>query len=162
MTSEPAPAGHPQHRTLAYALLRVALGLNILIHGAVRLPNLEGFENYLHAFFQAADWVPEWVLSIGAFVIPFAEVLIGLTLVLGWFTAPGLLAGSILMIVLTAGSCIAQQWNAVGLQVIYSLVYFVLLWHLDANTKSLDHKSRSPDGPRKPRPKRRRKMRGSA
>jgi len=161
MTSDPAPAGHPQHRTLAYALLRVALGLSLLIHGAVHLAHFDAFESYLQTFFRSADWVPEWVLSIGAFVVPSAHVLIGLMLVLGWLTAPALLAGSILMILITAATSIATHWELVGPQVLYSVVYFVLLWHLDANTKSIDHKSRRPGGPHKPRPKRRRKMRGS-
>lgn len=134
------PTASQTHQTTAYALLRVALGMNILIHGAIRLPNIDGFGKYLQSFFAKAPWVPDAVLSFGSYAIPIAEVVIGLMVLLGLMTRRALIAGSLLMIALTAGSAVAQQWDAAGVQLIYSMVYFVLLWLVEANGYSLDRK----------------------
>ena len=42
------------------------------------------------------------------------------------------------MVVLIFGSTLIEKYDAVGIQLVYSLIFFRLLQHLDQNTLSID------------------------
>jgi thiosulfate dehydrogenase [quinone] large subunit len=126
-------------RRLAYAFLRIVLGVNILFHGASRfLGQHDAFLNYLEQKMAHAPLVPTALLPLFAAVLPWVEAGIGLLLTLGLLTRTAILAGSVVMIVLMAGVCLAQDWNTAGLQLIYCLIYFILLSYRERNFYSLD------------------------
>ena len=67
---------------LASLLLRVSLGINMLLHGAVRLPNLLANVQKMAAGF--ADTILPPLLTQGfLYGLTFAEILIGLAILLG-------------------------------------------------------------------------------
>ena len=57
---------------------------------------------------------------------------------LGAVTRVALVAGALLMAVLTLGSALHQDWDVAGLQLIYALVYFVLIGFRRYNGFSVD------------------------
>jgi thiosulfate dehydrogenase (quinone) large subunit len=124
---------------LAYGLLRIVFGLNICFHGVSRLlGGHEAFLAYLTKSMAHAVLIPKITVPVFAAVLPWVEALIGALLLLGLFTRGALIAGFLVMIVLMAGVTLAQDWATAGLQLIYCLIYFVLLSYLDRSYFSLD------------------------
>ena len=128
---------------LAYFLLRVALGLNILMHGVARiLTGTDVFAAGLSRTFQGTPLPHSAVVAFGL-SLPWVEALLGLLLLAGFLTRWALIAGSLLMLVLMFGSSLHQDWNIVGIQLTYAVVYAILLalhgvdrYSLDALVKS--------------------------
>jgi thiosulfate dehydrogenase (quinone) large subunit len=73
------------------------------------------------------------------YTVPPVELLIGSFLLLGLFTRSGLILGGLWMVVLIFGSSLVEQFNVVGIQLIYSLIFSALLYYQDANHISIDH-----------------------
>ena len=72
-------------RRLAYLLLRLTLGLNILLHGAVRVPALGAFvEGMVRQFTDTP--LPAVAVRLFGLVLPFLEAAIGLLLTIGLWT----------------------------------------------------------------------------
>ena len=97
---------------LAHGLARVALGLNIAVHGYSRLPNLAGFANGMVKQF-AATFLPAPLVYITGLGIPIGEALIGTFLFFGLLCRPTLVIGTLLMLLLIFGSSLTQQWEIV-------------------------------------------------
>ncbi|HSC88123.1 MAG TPA: MauE/DoxX family redox-associated membrane protein [Polyangiaceae bacterium] len=114
------------HIQLAHLLLRAILGLNLTAHALARLPRVSAFANQLTGDFHAVP-LPAWAVSAFAHVVPFAELAIGLAVLLGVKLPWALVAGGALLGVLTFGACLAEMWEVAGLQLVYALVYAVLL-----------------------------------
>lgn len=124
---------------IAYALLRFVFGLNICFHGVSRLlSNHEAFLAYLTKSLAPAVLIPKASIPVLAAVLPWVEALVGFLLLLGLFTRIALIAGFLVMILLMAGITLAQDWQTAGLQLIYCVVYFLLLAWRDRNYFSLD------------------------
>lgn len=66
------------------------------------------------------------------------ELLLGLLLVAGLWTRNTLLAASAVMMMLIFGSCMIQNWEIVGVQMIYIIIYAVLLAFRDYNALAVD------------------------
>ncbi len=128
-----------------YALLRVALGLNICLHGVVRwAAGLRDFAESLLPMFQKTP-LPAWsVYSFGC-VLPIVEALVGFCVLFGFQTKRALSSGFVLMLVLTFVSTLRQDWPTVGIQLMYSLVYSLLLARTPVNYYSIDSRLRSCD-----------------
>ena len=123
---------------LSYSLLRIALGVNFAGHGFVRIHNGIGNFAASTAEHMAKSPLPHgFVLGFG-YVIPLAEALLGVALILGFGTRIALIAGATFMMALTAGVTSNQQWDVAGQQLLYSLVFFVLLFLRENNALSLD------------------------
>jgi thiosulfate dehydrogenase (quinone) large subunit len=63
----------------------------------------------------------------------------GSAMILGLWTSVALIAGSLLMLTLQIGICLAQNWDVAGVQLIYVLLYFILLTYCERNRWSVDH-----------------------
>ena len=111
---------------LAHGLARLALGLNIAMHGYGRLPNLAGFANGMVKQF-AATFLPGPLVYITGCGIAIGEAIIGTLLFLGLFCRPVLVIGTLLMLLLIFGSALIQQWEIVSIQMTYIAFYVVLL-----------------------------------
>jgi thiosulfate dehydrogenase [quinone] large subunit len=123
---------------LAYALLRIVVGLNLLMHGVSRMLAGPGaFASHMVAQFAHAP-LPVWSVWSFGMVLPAIEALLGLLLLLGLRTRAALVAASLLIMVLTFGSSLLQEWPIVGSQLIYALVYSLLLFLLRYNGWSVD------------------------
>lgn len=126
------------NQCLAYLLFRITVGVNFLAHGMVRLPKIEGFRSWMIAEFQQSI-VPSFVVSSFASVLPFIELTIGLFLVLGILTRYTLLASFVLMASLIFGSCLIEQWEFVGFQMIYAICLYLLLLNLPHNAYQISN-----------------------
>lgn len=110
----------------AYFLLRISMGVNMLGHGLARIPKLHTFAEGMTKNFEKS-WLPEPLIMIFGTVLPFAEFLIGLLLVIGFKTKWALIAGAALIVVLLFGSSTIENWEAMGIQMIYALFFYVLM-----------------------------------
>jgi thiosulfate dehydrogenase (quinone) large subunit len=126
-------------KSLAYALLRIAFGVNFAGHGLIRIYNGVGPFAASTAEHLAKSPLPHSITFAFSYAIPFFEAILGLTLILGVFTRIALVCGAIFMMALTIGVTSNQQWDIAGQQLIYSAVFFLLLFFLDENTLSLDN-----------------------
>lgn len=126
------------HKQLAYALLRLSLGVNFFGHGLFRV--LSGVSAFAHttADHLAKSPFPH-SLNLGiALVIPFVELALGVALTLGLFTRAALTGGALFMVLLTIGVTSNQQWEVAGQQLLYSLCFFVLLLLAEHNAYAVD------------------------
>jgi thiosulfate dehydrogenase [quinone] large subunit len=127
------------NRSLAYALLRIAFGLNFAGHGLIRIYNGVGIFATTTADHLGKSPLPHSLTYAFSYSIPFLEAILGLTLILGVFTRAALICGAVFMMALTIGVTSNQQWDIAGQQLLYSVVFFLLLFFLDENTLSLDN-----------------------
>lgn len=125
------------HKVWAYTLLRISMGINIFIHGAVRIPKLDEFSSWMQGLYQNTI-LPGFSVQIFAHGIPLIEAMVGLLLILGLFTNKTLLGGAGLMVMLIAGSCLIEKWDWAGIQMIYALFYFGLSYLIELNKISID------------------------
>lgn len=126
------------HKAVSYALMRLALGMNIFGHGFFRI--LSGVGNFANGMAQGMDKGPlPHVLSLGfGYCIPWIELTVGALIILGLFTRFALAAGALLMVALTFGTTSVQNWNGAGTQLMYSFIFFAMLWLVEANRISVD------------------------
>jgi len=124
---------------IAYTILRVSFGANIMLHGVSRIVmGHAAFLAYLTHYFEKASYVPVGMLSIFATVQPWVELILGLLLMIGLATRFSLIAGGLVILSLVIGTNLAQDWLVSGLQLIYAFLYYYLLAHLDQNRYSID------------------------
>ena len=124
---------------IAYTILRLSFGANILLHGLSRLLNgRAAFLAYLTHYFEHSHLIPASSLPAFGAVLPWVETTLGLLLMLGLFSRFTLIAGALVMTVLVIGTNLAQDWLVSGLQLIYCFLYYYLLIHQDQNSMSLD------------------------
>lgn len=125
-------------KQLAYLVLRLALGVNMFIHGAGRLGgNYEKFVAATVGQFTNSP-IPALGVSIFAHTIPFLETAIGALLILGFATRFVSVIGGLVMVNLIFGMGILQKWDIVGAQMMYVLFYFLLLFLIEWNRYSVD------------------------
>lgn len=126
------------NKAIAYALMRLALGINFFGHGFFRiLSGVTAFAAHTAENMNKGPLPHTLTLSFG-FCIPFVEVTLGVLLILGLGTRFALIVGGLFMAALTFGTTSVQNWAGAGDQLVYSAVFFFLLWLLEANTISLD------------------------
>jgi len=132
--------GPSSDAVIAYAILRLSFGANIMLHGLSRLlAGPSGFLNYLNHYFEHAPLIPKGFLPVFGAVLPPVETVLGLLLLLGLFTRFALIAGGLVMAALVFGTNLAQDWSVAGLQLIYCFLYYYLLAHRsEKNLWSLD------------------------
>jgi thiosulfate dehydrogenase [quinone] large subunit len=98
---------HWRGAALAFLLLRLTLGLNICMHGVSRIaagPSI--FANSLVPMFRNTP-LPAWSVHGFGLVLPWAEAIPGFLLLLGFCTRFALIAGSLLIVILTFGTAFA-------------------------------------------------------
>lgn len=124
---------------IAYAILRLSFGANIMLHGVSRLLNgRPAFLAYLNHYFEHAHLIPASSLPAFGAVLPWVETIVGLLLMIGLFSRVVMIFGALVMLCLVVGTNLAQDWLVSGLQLIYCFLYYYLLVHLDENTISVD------------------------
>ena len=135
----PATDSTTLDRQLAYAVFRLTLGINILVHGAGRIfgPGAEAFATTTAAEFSKTA-LPSGLVHAFLFVLPFAELVLGALTTLGLFTRWALVLGGLMIATLVFGTAMRSDWNTVGVQMIYAITYYFLLVHRASNRFSLD------------------------
>jgi thiosulfate dehydrogenase (quinone) large subunit len=128
-----------RNEQMGYALLRAVVGVNLMMHGVSRMIAGPGvFAAKLVIQFEHAP-LPTWSVWVFGLMLPAIEGLLGLLILVGLRTRAALVAASILIMLLTFGSTLLQDWASAGTQLTYALAYFVLIflhqydgWSIDA------------------------------
>ena len=124
-------------RRLAYAMLRFTLGLSILMHGLVRLPHLSAFADATAKLF-VNTLLPAFTVRLFALGLAFVEAAVGLLVLLGLWTRWALFFGALTMAALVFGTALRSEWNTLAIQLLYALIYAVLIATREYNQYSLD------------------------
>jgi thiosulfate dehydrogenase [quinone] large subunit len=125
-------------RQLAYGLLRLVLGTNIMIHGVSRLyTGVKDFAQALVPLFAKTPLPPGAVYAYAS-ALPVVEASIGLCVLLGFGSRYAFIFGLLLIASLTFGAALRQDWDSAGLQLIYALLYAILLASRVYNVFSID------------------------
>jgi thiosulfate dehydrogenase [quinone] large subunit len=124
-------------RQMEFALLRVLLGFNMLGRSLVRIPEINNFATGMAESF--ADTVlPGSFVFIYAFVIVIAELVIGVLLILGWKTRWALVAMGLLLLTLTFGQVLQQNFGSLANILIYGFAVSFLLFNTRYDHFGLD------------------------
>jgi thiosulfate dehydrogenase [quinone] large subunit len=125
-------------RELAYLFLRLTLGINILMHGLARiLSGLAPFADGMAKQFAGTS-IPPALVHAFAIALPWTELFIGLLILVGLWTRTALALGALEIVALTLGISFTQNWSVAGLQLIYAIVYAILLAFGEFNRWSVD------------------------
>jgi thiosulfate dehydrogenase (quinone) large subunit len=124
-------------RRLAYTILRFTLGVNLLIHGAVRLPALGAFADGLVKLF-AETLLPAFLVRPFAIGLTIEETATGLLLIAGLWTRWALVIGGLSIAALVFGTALRSDWNTVGIQMLYAAIFAALLATREYDAYSAD------------------------
>lgn len=125
-------------KALAYSLLRITLGVNFAGHGFFRILSGVGSFAATTAEHMTRSPLPHGLVVAFGYAIPSLEAALGLALIFGLLTRVALIGGALFLMALTVGVTSNQQWDVAGQQLLYSLIFFVLLYLADLNVYSLD------------------------
>ena len=131
-------AAKMSNKVLAYTMFRLFMGLNMFMHGAVRLgPNYQNFIAWTQGVF-AESWLPNWLVTLEAGLIPGVELAVGVLLFLGYKTRFAIVLGVGLLATLVFGMNVVQDWELVNRHIIYVIAFYILMHNLEFNQYSLD------------------------
>lgn len=113
---------HCSNGTLAFILLRLFLAARF-IHafigkiqnddGSFSLDNLDGFQSYIHNAFE--NLLPSILLHPYTALLPWAELILGVLLLLGLWTRPALFLTGLAYLSLAFGQMLLQEYANVGM-----------------------------------------------
>lgn len=121
----------------AYLLSRLAIGLSFFGHGLVRLPKLDVFSHWMLNQFSKSI-LPEALVLPFSYILPIAEFIVGLLIILGLFTKQGLILAGLISLMLIFGTTIIENWEALPSQLIHVAFIAVLLTYLPHNRYAVD------------------------
>ena len=124
-------------RALGRALLRLTLGINLVVHGLVRVPKLSAFAAGMARDFQPTI-LPRGLVRAFALALPFAEAAVGALITVGLFQRAALAAGVLMIAALVFGTALLQRWDTLTQQMVYALIYAALIATLSWDRWSLD------------------------
>lgn len=117
------------NQQLAYQTTRIAIGLSICIHGAVRLPKLDFFA-HSHLDMFSHTFIAGTPTLIMCYIIPFLETATGLLILLGGkLTRYGLSLGIITMGILMFGASLAEKFDLLISMILHIIIFYILLNH---------------------------------
>lgn len=121
---------------LAQLVMRIGLGINMLMHGAVRLPKLGGFVNKTAAGF-AGTILPEVLTRAFLYGLPFVELASGVLILLGGTLGKwGYFTGGLTIGALLFGTTLKEDWTTAGSQDVYLIAFYLALRGLDSPGRS--------------------------
>ena len=124
--------------SIAYAILRLTLGVNIGLRGIVRIAHgPAAFAQGIVKQMEATILPPSAVYAF-AFSLVWVESAVGILLILGLQTRLALIVGGVMMTLLTFGTMQIENFQNAWLQLTYALVFFAVLALRSWNIISLD------------------------
>ncbi|WP_460972574.1 DoxX family membrane protein [Spirosoma migulaei] len=116
---------------LAQLVIRIGLGINMLMHGLVRIPKLNAFVAKTGAGF-ASTILPPILTKAFLYTLPFVELTVGILILLGGqFSKWGYLLGGLTIGALLFGTTLKEDWSGAGNQLIYVIAFYLALRGLD-------------------------------
>ncbi|WP_411827953.1 DoxX family protein [Luteolibacter sp. AS25] len=112
---------------LAYLGIRIAFGISMIFHGGIRFPKLDSFATGMSGQFSETFLAGFPALSF-AYLIPFVEVAVGLSLLIGWkVICWGAFTGCLLMGGIMLGTCVLEKWELLPSQLIHLFLFYTIL-----------------------------------
>lgn len=116
---------------LAQLVIRIGLGINMLMHGLIRVPKLSAFVTKTAAGFSGTI-LPEQLTKAFLYALPFAELTSGVLILLGGrFDKWGYALGGLIIGALLFGTTLKEDWAGAGNQLIYVIAFYLALRGLD-------------------------------
>ncbi|MGF7215357.1 thiosulfate dehydrogenase [quinone] large subunit [Spirosoma lacussanchae] len=116
---------------LAQLVIRLGLGINMLMHGLVRIPKLSAFVTKTGAGF-ASTILPAILTNAFLYTLPFVEFASGVLILLGGqFSRWGYFIGGLTIAALLFGTTLKEDWQSAGTQLIYVIAFYLALRGLD-------------------------------
>lgn len=125
----------------AYFILRQPIAMSLLGHGLVRIPKMQAFSEGMVTETEQSFLPAPLVLAFG-YAVPIIELVTGLFLVIGLFTRETIYVSILLMAILVFGSTAIESFGSITSQLVHSLYLGMLLYFIQYNTISVDHKFR--------------------
>ncbi|MBD2752314.1 DoxX family protein [Spirosoma validum] len=121
---------------LAQLVIRIGLGINMLMHGLVRIPKLSAFVAKMGAGF-ANTILPEILTKTFLYTLPFVELTSGILILLGGqFSKWGYFIGGLTIGALLFGTTLKEDWTTAGNQLIYVIAFYLALRGLDSSGRN--------------------------
>ena len=118
---------------LAQLIMRIGLGINMLMHGLVRIPKLSAFVAKTGAGF-ANTIMPVLLTKAFLYTLPFVELTSGILILLGGqFSKWGYFVGGLTIGALLLGTTLKEDWASAGTQMIYVIAFYLALRGLDSS-----------------------------
>ncbi len=129
----------PTNMQLGYLIMRLMLGLNLFLHGSMRL--LAGIDIWLIPTAETfvGTILPQPLVVALLHIIPIAELMLGALLLLGLSTRSALLGSILLFLLLDFGHGVRQLWSNMHLVMHYSIYFWILLVLHKQNWLALDN-----------------------
>ena len=124
--------------SIAYAILRLTLGVNVGLRGIVRIAH--GPTAFAQGIVKQMEMtmLPPSAVYAFASTLVWVETAVGLLLIVGLQTRLALILGGLMMTALTFGTMQTENFQNAWLQLTYALVFFVVLACRSWNLISLD------------------------
>lgn len=120
---------------LAQLVMRIGLGINMLMHGLVRIPKLGGFVHKTAAGF-AGTILPDVLTRVFLYGLPFVELASGVLILLGSpLSKWGYFVGGLTIGALLFGTTLKEDWTTAGSQVVYLIAFYLALRGVDGPTR---------------------------
>lgn len=120
---------------LAQLVMRLGLGINMLMHGLVRVPKLSAFVAKTGAGF-AETALPAALTNAFLYVLPFVELVSGLLILAGGrFIKWGYFIGGLTIAALLFGTTLKEDWGTAGSQVVYVIAFYLALRGLEPTNR---------------------------
>ncbi|UAY56785.1 hypothetical protein [Arachidicoccus terrestris] len=117
------------NQKLAYQATRLAIGISIFFHGAVRIPKLNTFA-HSHLDMFSHTFIAGTPTLLMCYLIPFLEAGTGLLILIGGrLTRYGLTLGIATMGILMFGASLAEKFDLLISMLLHVIVFFLLLTH---------------------------------
>ena len=121
---------------LAQLVLRIGLGINMLMHGLVRIPKLSEFVSKTAGGF-AQTILPPLLTKSFLYTLPFVELTSGILILLGGqFSKWGYFVGGLTVGALLFGTTLKEDWTTAGNQLIYVIAFYLALRGLDTLSRN--------------------------
>ena len=111
----------------AFFFLRLPIAISLLGHGLVRIPKLHTFSEWMVTTMEKS-MIPKLIIVPFGYVLPIAEAILGILLLINFKTKYTLYSALVLMSILIFGSCSIENWSAIEAQLLHSFYLFGLFW----------------------------------
>ena len=142
--TESSPTGAPSNLMIGYFFFRVFTGVNLFLHGFMRL--LTGVNEW--AMPQAETftdtYLPMPLVIFALHMIPYCQMLIGACMTLGLWTRWAYIGGLSFMFVILYGHLTRQNWAGAHIVMHYGIYYWLMLALIKQNCLALDNRKAAP------------------
>lgn len=111
----------------AFFFLKLPIAISLLGHGLVRIPKLHTFSEWMVTTMEKS-MIPKLIIVPFGYVLPFAEAILGILLLIHFKTKYTLYSALVIMSILVFGSCSIENWSAIEAQLLHSFYLFGLFW----------------------------------